>query len=285
MPSLSRRSFGPHLCFLVLGVLIGIAIDAEFRPNHIQFWVNPVQKLSVRLQPGDKVEWLQQNTKPMGITFWGGSPCIGKSFDNGATSYQPCIIGNIPDSATYLYTCQAANPSSFICFDPQGGPRSGTTGLSDPTLSTKILDLVQRILALSSQIFGHSLSPGAPGTMQNGAGVIATGQQGIVPQPPAAAKTPATSQPIQAEVYCTSSVTHVVVPGGNPDDPIAASVNQQILWGTSATGLAIASNALTCSAPAPDQELCTVGQSPSSYTATVTGCTAAPEKIALPMPQ
>jgi hypothetical protein len=262
----SRKPYVLSLGSLVLGILIGISIDVAIRPNHIQFWVNPVQKLSVRLQPGDKVEWLKQDGTPMGISFWGGSPCVGARTN-------PCTVGNIPDTATYLYTCKITqNGTSFVCLDPQGGPRSGTTGRSGPDFAVRLLDLIDRSVALISQLFGHSLRPGAPGPMP----------------PPERVKTSAVSLPTQAEVYCDSGVTHVIVPNGSPDDPIVASVNQQILWGTSGEGLTITPGASTCSqfsTPAKDQAQCTVGQSPSSYTATVQGCTNAPETIVLPPPQ
>ena len=268
MMSESRKRLSLCLCFLFLGVLVGISIDAKFRPNHIQFWVNPVQKLSVRLHPGDKIEWLELSGKPMDITFWGGSPCVGASTN-------PCTIGSIPTTATYLYTCKATDGTSFICLDPSGGPISGTNGMRGPDLSVRLLDLMQNILALISRIFGHSLHPAAPGAMQNRAGVIATDQAKIDTPPSDKARTPATYQPIQAQVYCDSNVTHVVVPGDTPDDPIQASAGQNILWGTSGEGLTITPANSTCSqfsTPATDQAECTVAQS-GSYTATLSGCT------------
>lgn len=290
MMSESRKRLSLCLCFLFLGVLVGISIDAEFRPNHIQFWVNPVQKLSVRLHPGDKIEWLELSGQPMDITFWGGSPCVGASTN-------PCTIGSIPTTATYLYTCKATDGTSFICLDPSGGPISGTNGISGSSFFVKVFDLVQHVLALISQIFGHSLHPAAPGAMQNRAGVIATDQAKIDTPPSDKAKTPATYQPIQAQVYCDSGVTHVVVPGNAPDVPITANVTQQILWGTSADGLTITPAQSTCSqfsSPATNQWECTVAQA-GSYTATINGCTAitvvpactpnTSECITLPPPQ
>ena len=263
MPSESRNPLGLCLCFLFLGILIGISIDAAFRPNHIRLWVNPVQDLSLRFVPGDTVEWYQLSTgKPIGITFWGGSPCVG--------AFNPCIIKNIPKTATYYYTCMAADGT--ICNDPQGGPISSTQDLEALSFFTKISDLVRNVFAPLTHILSHSPQPGS------------TGAANAIPA--------ATSSTIYAEASCnepghSSGVTHVTVPGHNDDDPIHASVGQKILWGTSSTGdltisLTDSSTCSSFSSPAKNQYLCTVAKS-GSYTATASPCTPnSSESIAVP---
>src|SRR5271170_4357710 len=158
----SRRRLVTCLCFLFLGVLIGISIDAKFRPNHIRFWVNPVQDLSLIFVPGDTIEWYQLSTgKRIGITFWGGSPCVGPT--------NPCLITNIPITATYYYTCLA--PDGTNCSDPQGGHVSGTQ-LEVPGFFTKISDLI-------GHIFSRSPTPGSPEATQNMASTPPAGQAEI----------------------------------------------------------------------------------------------------------
>lgn len=279
MPSESRKPVGLCLCFLILGVLIGISIDAEFRPNHILFWVNPVQDLSLRFVPGDTIEWYQVGTgEPVGISFWGGSPCVGGS--------NPCTIKNIPDTATYYYTCTASDGTT--CNDPQGGPISSTQRLEATGFFTKISDLIRNIFAPLTHILGHSPRPGSPEATQKMASTAATGQAKIAV---ANAIPSATYSTIHAEASCDASGgTHVTVAGQHEDDPIQASVGQKILWGTTATGdLTIhPADASTCSpfsSPAKNQYLCTVAAKSGkwNYTATALPCTAnTSEYIAVP---
>jgi hypothetical protein len=257
MDSESRKRLIIRLCFLFLGIFIGISIDAEFRPNRIQFWINPVQDLSLRFVAGDTIEWYQLSTgEPMGITFWGGSPCVGTS--------NPCVIKSIPPTATYYYTCTASDGTT--CNDPQGGPVTGTQRLEAPGFFSKISDLIENIFAPLIHIFSHSPKAGFA----------------------AAKATPAATYPtIHPQASCDASgVTHVIVNGHNVDDPIHASVGQQILWGTTAPPLTISlTNSATCSSfssPAKDEYLCTVANA-GGYTATASSCTAnTSESIAVP---
>jgi hypothetical protein len=272
MPNESRKCSALCLYFLFIGVLIGISIDAEFRPNHIRFWVNGIQDLSFAPQPGDKIEWFRLSTgKPMNITFWGGSPCVG--------AFNPCIVGNIPKTTTYLYSCKAADDANFNCLDPQGGPRSGTQGLEDPGFFIKIFDLIENIFAHFSQIFSRSPQPGTPEATQNSGSSIATEQAKSGELASKETKPPAKYQPIQAQVSCESGVTHVYVPqqSETADVAIQASLTQQIQWGTSSA------NGLTISLPDPStcsenvssfsqNGICTVAKA-GNYTASIPSCT------------
>jgi hypothetical protein len=258
-------------CFLFLGVLIGISIDAEFRPNHMRFWVNRVHELSFAPQEGDKIEWLKLDTgEHMVITFWPSkdSPCIDASTN-------PCTIGNIPDTSTYLYTCSAEHDASYICLDPQGGPKSVTKFSGIRYFFTRIFDLFEALFTRIGQLFGISQQSGRPG-VTNGAPFSQN------------ASRQATYQPILAHVYCDDATnkTAVIVPKGNQDDPIKASVGQQIQWGTAgANGFTISlSDPSTCSenvSPLPNG-ICTVAKA-GNYTASVPSCTAnTAESITVP---
>lgn len=287
----SRKRLSLCLCFLFLGILIGISFDAEFRPNHLLFWVNVGQDLSLRFQPGDTIEWKQlSNNKPMNITFPGSMPCVG-----GITN--PCVIDNIPKTATYYYTCTGAVDASFVCNDPQGGPVSVTGEQLYPGFFTKIFDLIHNVLAPVSRIFGHSahtstpeVTQNTPGATQNMADNIATGQAKIVS---ANASPSATKSNIYAQLSCNlagqvqDNVTHVNIYGQPVDNPIHASVHQNILWGTSSA------NGFTITMPVPStctqnvstfgpNGMCTVAMA-GSFTALAPPCTVSTaESIAVP---
>jgi hypothetical protein len=281
MPSESRKPLGLCLCFLFLGILIGISIDAEFRPNRIRFWVNDLNDLSFIPHQGDTIEWLRLSTDtPMKITFWGASPCV-----DGITN--PCTIGDIPKSTIYTYSCTAQEDPTFTCDDPQGGPMSSTqdlnsTGRGPETTGsfTKISDLIRNIFAPLTHNLSHSPQPATPGATQNIAGNVAATL-------PEEAKTRATLAGIPATVYCDSNTTHVVAPQQSvtPDVPILASVNQKIQWTTSLTaGFTITmADPSTCTQNVKTfgpNEICTVAKT-GSYTATVPSCSTASESIAL----
>jgi hypothetical protein len=292
MPSESHKPVGLCLCFLILGVLIGISIDAEFRPNHIRFWVNDLNNLSFIPHQGDTIEWFRLSTAtPMKITFWGPSPCVG--------AFNPCTIGNIPKSTIYTYSCMAQEDPTFTCNDPQGGPMSSTqslnatgTGPEATGFFTKISDLIKNIFASLTHILSHSPQPATPSTTQNIAGDIATDQAKIGKTPSEEATTRTTLPGIQATVYCDANpnpnTTHVIAPqqSGTPDAPIQASANQKIQWTTPSTAGFIITMAdkTTCNpnvSTLGPNGICTVAK-PGSYTATVPSCSATPETIVPP---
>jgi hypothetical protein len=281
MRSESRKCLLLCLCFLFLGVLVGISIDAEFRPNRIRFWVNDLNDLSFIPKPGDTIEWLRQSTSTrMKIKFWGPSPCV-----DGITN--PCTIGKIPKSTIYTYSCKAKEDSTFTCNDPQGGPMSSTQPLEDLGFFTRIFDLIENIFASFGRIFKDSSQTGAPRTTQDIAGNIAIDQTKIVKTPPEEGKILVTPPGINATVYCDASVTHVAVPqqSDNADDAILASVKQKIQWTTSsAAGFTITmADASTCNENVKTfgpNGICTVAKA-GNYTASVPSCSVVPESIAL----
>lgn len=282
MPSTTRKCLALCLCFLFLGVLIGISIDVKFRPNRMRFWVNGVNELSFFPQEGDKIEWFSLATGHLvnTISFPGDSPCVG-------TTTNPCKIANLPEGATYLYTCGPVGDPNF-CFDPQGGPTSKTNGVG---FFTRIFDLIQNVFATFIQIFSPSPQPGAPRNTHNMTGGAATDQTKIVEPLSGKAKPTVTYPPIQVQLYCSGSgaSTTVYVPqqsGDTPDPQIQASVGQKIQFGTASP------NGLTVSFPDPStcspststlsaNGICTFAK-PGSYTALVAPCTQNSESIALP---
>jgi hypothetical protein len=276
MTSESRKCLALCLCFLFLGVLIGISIDAKFRPNHIRFWVNAGQDLSLVFLPGDTIEWrkLTKNTlwesAPVEtITFPGSMPCV-----DGNTN--PCIVDKIPETTTYYYTCTAADGTN--CNDPQGGPISATQGLEGPGFFTRIFDLIQNIVASFRHIFSHSPKPGTPGAAtQNSASSIATG---LVT---ANAKSSSAYPNIYPELSCnfldTSNVTRVSVGAQSADSPIQAHVGQNILWGTSSEkGFTVTTDPSTCTQNVSTfgpNDSCTVASTaakPASFSAIAPPC-------------
>lgn len=288
----SRKSYVLSLGSLVLGILIGISIDAEFRPNHIQFWVNPINNLSLVFRPGDTVEWRQQsNNDLMNITFYGPGPCVGGNAN-------PCTIGNIPDSTIYTYSCAGAVDPNFTCNDPQGGPKSVTQlGGESPGFGVKIFDLVRNILARFRELFAHSSHTGTlrvtqntPGATQTIATSTATGPTTTVNNPSETANLTATQGGIGVTVYCdtTKNITDVIDPqqSKTPNVALVASVGQQIYWTTPSTaGFTITMNdPSTCkenvSTFGPNS-ICTVAKA-GTFKAIAPTCPENPkEKIAL----
>ena len=271
MLSQSRKCSLLCLCFLLLGIIIGIAIDAEFRPNHIKFWVNLAGDLSLVFQPGDKIEWTQlENGKDMKINFQGPNSDPNRSPCSRGTS-NPCIIGNIPAMATYYYTCTGADDVTFVCNDPQGGPGSVTNleiKKNQYTFRDKIFDLGRNVLTDLSQIFGQSVQTGSPGA-----------------PPKTAAKASPTYPNIYATVSCVSGATAAQVItnfDSKPNDPIQAMVGQKIIWQTSASDTLVITPgtlgpSLICKpsiSSVGNQTLCTASQS-GTYIATI-GCGSTP---------
>jgi hypothetical protein len=285
MPSQSRKCFALCLCFLFVGVLIGIAIDAGLRPNHMLVWVNPVGDLSIAFKPGDTIEWKQfPSNTPVAIKFQGNvlPPC--------RKTTNPCTITDISDIATYYYSCTGTN--GLVCNDPQGGPPPPTGGLIFTLKSfiVRIVDLVNNVLALLGQIFGyspHASNPGAtqntPGNAPNTEGHVATDQARI-------SKLSATSSNIYATVTCESDkLTHVYAQNLE-DKPIINSNGQNnILWSSdvaltiSLTSPPTPVPAATCSPLTQygNEWVCTDPVTAGYYTAQAGTCTAANEQITL----
>jgi len=272
MPRAPRRCFILCICFLVLGVLIGISIDAKFRPNHLRFWVTQVHEIAFATVPGDKIEWKDLKTKkPVKINFSDADPCRDGIHD-------PCKIMDVPEKATYYYTCE---PN---CNDPQGGPGSVTQ------FTDRISDLIENIDALVIQAFRVQHQTTSRGTPRGtSSGNFSTGQTNIA-EMQANIETAATDGPIHARISCNPDTRRTAVkvaPSGMLDAPIPASVGQQIGWGSGLDkGFKV-----TTSDPSPCQEgtqpddVCTV-QASGTYTVKSDSCdqpTSPTETITVPI--
>jgi hypothetical protein len=293
MMSESRKRNSLCLCFLFLGILIGISFDAEFRPNHIRFWVNPIGNLSFIPEQGDTIEWyrLSADAPLMNIKFYGNAPCVGGT--------NPCTIADIPQTTVYTYSCSANDDPSFTCNDPQGGPTSPTGDIEVVGFFVKVADLFRHIAGRIDQIFfDRSTHARPPGFVQNLHGVT---QDGVGSAPTNQAGEVSTrTQGIAATVSCNASsdppggATHVYVPqqSSAPDTPIQATVGQLIQWTTSlASSFTIKMDDPSTCSPSVSTlgpgGICKVAKT-GTYTATVTGsntvkaCTSTPEKIIAP---
>jgi hypothetical protein len=131
-----KKCAGLCLACLILGFLLGFALDARYRPNHIQLYVNQNSKVSLKPKPGDIISWATYTDKlgnpiPIVINFGGPGPypCENPS------PYPPptCVYKPPPDGPdVYLYGCTLGNdPQGTSCFDPVVGPQCsgcGSTG-------------------------------------------------------------------------------------------------------------------------------------------------------------
>lgn len=121
------------LCCLIIGFLLGVAVDAKYRPNHILLYVNTDSKVSLSPKPGDIISWATKND-PLGrnvkINYTAGlAPCkLDTSFPPPTCVYQPFDDG--PD--LYLFGCTLSSDPK-TCFDPQYGPKCAGCGQLDST--------------------------------------------------------------------------------------------------------------------------------------------------------
>ena len=273
MPRASRQCFILCICFLIFGVLIGISIDAAFRPNHMRFWVTEVNEIAFAPSPGDKIEWFKVGTtEPMNITFWGGDPCF-ESHAAPLGSVKACTIRDIPPKATYYYTCKATDDKSYVCNDPQGGPRSGTQLNS---FAIRLSDLIENIDALIIQAFRAPHQTTSKPLQENSSGNISASQTNIAEMPSAKVETQAAYPTIHAQIDCVggNGRPEVTVPYQAPDSPIQASVGQQIVWGSSTGGtfsVSMASGSMCAEGMNPPKQICTV-QASGSYTVNDSSC-------------
>lgn len=127
------------LCCLIIGFLLGVALDAKYRPNHILLYINADSKVSISPRPGDIISWATKDDpygKKITINYTAGlAPCKANTGIQTPCIFEPLDGG--PD--LYLFGCTlSADPKT--CFDPQYGPKctgcgQGTNYTSFPPLT------------------------------------------------------------------------------------------------------------------------------------------------------
>jgi hypothetical protein len=143
------KGAGVSIGCLIIGSLLGIAVDAKYRPNHILLYINADSKVSVSPQPGDTISFATDGN-PTGtnikINFTRDlRPCQPNSDLSDPTCvYAPYING--PN--LYLYSCALGQPPNS-CYDPQLGPKCSGC----PTPGPK-LNFVEVVLGDVKGLFG-----------------------------------------------------------------------------------------------------------------------------------
>jgi hypothetical protein len=242
------KGAGICLCCLVVGFLLGVALDAKNRPNNILLTINPDSKVSLSPQPGDMIRWATP-TDPQGtsvnINFTAGfAPCLKNTGILGASCVYDPIAGG---PSLYLYGCTSNQPPNS-CYDPAFGPRCGscpTPGTHPPpflikyfvnTLIWDIARLFSEMAALpeTPQNLGgstgspgdrgqevHALEPAAPPRVIEVAAVCAGNAPAVFPSGSSGSVTSLTAEPsdtITWNPYGEYSITGLesVCTGGNP---------------------------------------------------------------------
>jgi hypothetical protein len=222
------------VCCLIAGFLLGVCLDAKYRPNTITLFLQDNGKLSVQPKVGDLISWVSYDNRYQ--------PQINFLFNQS-----PCAKGSTPSACWYdptnttapisLYGC-SLNGTPSVCADPGVGPRSGTG-----------IELSGIVIIDFERLFGQwpELSPGRLMAL----GVSASSSTNA-PQSPIASPAPSTAkvvQTIQVGVGCDvkKNVPVVLNPvSGNTIEPIPAGVGDTISWDAYApytiTGLQICTN-------------------------------------------
>jgi hypothetical protein len=108
---------------LIIGFLLGVALDAQYRPNNILLYINPDGKESLSPQPGDIISFASDkdlSVSKVNVTYTADLiPCEKYSpFPPSTCIYKPFAQG--PD--LYFFGC-TYGPDNKHCYDPQYGPQ------------------------------------------------------------------------------------------------------------------------------------------------------------------
>jgi hypothetical protein len=136
---------GMCFCCFILGFLLGVALDAKYRPNHILLYINPDGKVSLSPHPGDIINFVAFDDKTganVKVKYTANlAPC-----DKSAAVAPPSTCVYAPfDSGPNLYLFGCTSAKGIPCFDPQYGPKCAgcpSTGVRTPFLS-KLLKFLQ----------------------------------------------------------------------------------------------------------------------------------------------
>jgi hypothetical protein len=273
------------LCCLIVGFLIGVALDSLYGPNRILLYINPDGKVSVSPQPGDIISFAafdDKTGKNVSVSYTAGlKPC--GSIDGAPLStcvYNPGLVG----PSLYLFGCKSAGGTDY--YDPQYGPKCvacgggpGAGGLfPHPHPTLPLLKVVIWDLGGPFRISpDHQILPQSPGASSGGS----QGGQEFEAQvhevdssspPPRAQEFVAACDANKAAIFPSGSTTSTTT-------PIVAEPGDTITWNPY-SAYTIAFDDMICvqSAVASNGNLsCTVKNSisgPHNYTLNMPACTA-----------
>ncbi len=270
---LSNRR-GTTLCLvsLLVGILVGGAIEAANHRNYIHLTVMPWGDVNVSPEVGDMIDWTPYGQKTLTIKFDQDSSTLCDLTSNNICRVKPSVGPGV-----YLYECTG----TANCPDPGVGPGSSTGAVRSIQL---LLQLFDRIVVRIARFFGFSpiedhrakvaalhlgaeTAAGAPAAT-GAAAVGAIASQGLQ-----ALSSRAMVYGVKCDNSSGSNVT--VAP------PVTGSLNKTIYW-TSPEPFTLTMNGAVCqeagiSTPSIAQQ-CTLqsaGASPT-YTATESSCSATP---------
>jgi hypothetical protein len=208
---------------MVAGFVLGVGLDARYRPNHIVFEVQPDTKVNLAPYRGDIIEWKSSNPQSTstGIRFFSSKvPC---SEPNGGNQ---CTFAPLTVPQVYLYDC-ALDKTPSTCYDPGIGP-SSTSGGGHASKFARFVQTIKDIVVILGvdleRLFGIWPKPTAKPWLQAVGTTIAG--------PAAAGGTPPPRH-INVAVDCDKGGKSAVFPDGNPADEnnaIEASVGDSITW-------------------------------------------------------
>jgi hypothetical protein len=120
------------LCCLIIGFLLGVALDARYRPDNIRFNISSDSKISLMPKPGDIISFAADKD-PSGVAAKitmkytaGIKPCKSNIDSTDPTCvYWPYKNG----PRLYLFGCTfGPNGTEKPCYDPQYGPKCNPCG-------------------------------------------------------------------------------------------------------------------------------------------------------------
>lgn len=214
----------------VAGFLLGVALDAGYRPNHIVFVVQPDTKVTVAPSKGDIIEWKSSNPKSTSTSIRFFSSKVPCSEPNGS---QQCTFTPLDEGPqVYLYDC-ALDQAPSTCYDPGVGP-SSSTGAGHASRFVLVLlairDFVvtlgtdlERLFRIWPKATKQYWLPGSLSGSTVGGGAPAGSTPGVAAPP----------RHINVAVDCDKDGKAAVFPDGNPDDEnkdINASKGDVITW-------------------------------------------------------
>jgi hypothetical protein len=227
------------LCCLIIGFLLGVALDAKYHPNRIDLLIAPDSKVALAPHKGDIINWTAgadpEHTQVQ-INFpVDPIPCLEVE---GGTTGATCIFDPVDNGPSmYLYGCTLSE-SPGSCYDPTVaiGPRCpGCPPLppSPPPLPiNRFLNILkwdfERLFELSPgrRMVHHNLS-GSTG-VAGAKGLEAQSHEEKLPSP---ASTSPPARVIDVVAACNGGVAAVFGPNGPvANNTIPAETGDTITW-------------------------------------------------------
>jgi hypothetical protein len=232
--SIVRWLLATNVVVPVAGFLSGVALDANYHINYINFYVDNNTKLSLQPSTGDIITWTSYQSKvnPQINFVANQAPCDPKTSTMNTCKYDPSLTKVNMD----VYGC-SLNGSQGACSDPGVGPKSVPGGGSVPTLTLR--EFLAILTFDIKMFFGFT-----PDLSDNNIRLLARREASLPKNENRAATVlaaiPATTA-MSAEVLCNNSKPAVEDADQNPLPSITATPNEIITWypyvGYTITGL------------------------------------------------